>query len=75
MHLDAVLPVRSVALVDPAKVLNFESPIAVRDGAPNDSAVFHWRMLSRHYDTDMIWCWRGYERRRHATGQRSMSAL
>jgi hypothetical protein len=47
MHLDAVLPVRLVALVQPIEVLNFESPIAVRDGAPNDSGVFHWRMLSR----------------------------
>ena len=44
MHLDAVLPVLSIALVHPAEVLNFESPIAVRDGAANDSAVFHWRM-------------------------------
>ena len=47
MHLDTVLPVFSIALVHPAEVLNFESPIAVRDGAANDSAVFHWQMLSR----------------------------
>ncbi len=44
MHFDAVLPVRSVAIIDLAEVLNFESPIAVRDGAANDSGVFHWRM-------------------------------
>jgi hypothetical protein len=45
MHLDAVLPIRSIALVHPAKALNFESPIAIRDGASNYSGVFHWRML------------------------------
>ena len=47
INLDAMLPVLSIALVHPAKVLNSESPIAVRDGAPNDSGVFHWWILSR----------------------------
>jgi hypothetical protein len=42
MHFDTVLPVLSIALVHPAKILNFESPIAVRDGASNDSWLFHW---------------------------------
>jgi hypothetical protein len=56
MHFDAVPPVRSVAIVDLAEVLNFESPIAVRDGATDDRGVRHAGMLSRHYDTDVVWC-------------------
>jgi len=39
VHLDAVPPVCSIALVHPAEVCNLEAPIAIRNGAADDGGV------------------------------------
>jgi hypothetical protein len=59
MHVDAVPPVRSIALIHLAEVRGLEAPVTIRYGAADDDGVRHAGMLSRHYDTDMISCWRG----------------
>ena len=73
MHLDAVLSIRSVALVHPAEVRGREAPITIRNGATDDGGVRHAGMLSRHYDTDMIWCWRGSRRPRRERCSKGIS--
>jgi hypothetical protein len=41
VHLDAMLPVRPVAFLHAAEIRDFESPIAIRDGAADDGGLGH----------------------------------
>jgi len=45
VHLDAMPPVRLIALINPAKVRRLEAPIAIRDGAADDGGVGHFSRI------------------------------
>jgi hypothetical protein len=51
VHLDAVLLIRSVALLHPATVRGVKAPITIRNGAADDDGVRHAERLSRPLNT------------------------